>query len=98
MHVQVAVAVHVRKIQAGPAEFFELGGDFIEKLISCAARKKILEAGHGRVGLESPVWGGDMRDLPGGQNRVSGDQGYVKPNGEERIFLCQVNRMLAGRA
>ena len=53
MHVHVAVAVHVRKIQAGSAEFFELSGDFIEKFPSRAPAKKIPQSGPGRVGWES---------------------------------------------
>jgi len=94
MHVQVAVAVHVRKDQAGLAEFFELSGDFIEKLLPRAWAKKILQTGPGRVGWESSVFAGDMRYFRWTQNGAAIGAGDVKSYGKPGIFFCEHYRML----
>jgi hypothetical protein len=94
MHVQVAVAVHVRKIQAGPAEFFELGGDFIEKLLSGVRAKKVAQAGAGRVGWKSSIFVYQVRDFRWRHNRGSIGAGYVKPDSKAGIFFCESHRMV----
>ncbi len=94
MHVQVAVAVHVRKIQAGSAEFFELSGDFIEKLLSRVPAKKIPQAGPGRVRRKSSIFACKVRDFRWAQNWVPVGAGYVKSYSKAGIFFCKSYRML----
>jgi hypothetical protein len=75
------------------AEFFELSSDFIEKVLSRARAKKILQAGPGRVGWESSVFAGDMRYFRWTQNRAAIGAGDVKSYGKPGIFFCEHYRM-----
>ena len=94
MYVQVAVAVHVGKIQAGLAEFFELSGDFIEEVLSRVRAKKIPQAGPGRVGRKSSIFACKVRDFRRAHNRVSIGAGDVKSYSKAGIFFCENYRML----
>jgi hypothetical protein len=94
MHVQVAVAVHVRKIQAGLAEFFELSGDFIKEVLSRVRAKKIPQAGPGRVGRKSSIFARNVRNFRRAHNRVSIGAGDVKSYSKPGIFFCESYRML----
>jgi len=77
------------------AEFFELSGDFIEKVLSRAPAKKILQAGPGRVGWKSSIFAYNMRDFRWTQNRAPIGAGDVKSYGKAGIFFCENYRMLA---
>jgi hypothetical protein len=77
------------------AEFFELSGDFIEKVLSRAAGKKIPQAGPSRAGWESSIFTGNVRDFRWTHNRVSIGAGDVKSYSKAGIFFCESYRMLA---
>jgi hypothetical protein len=76
------------------AEFFELSGDFIVKVPSRAAAKKIPQAGPGRAGWKSSIFADNVRDFRWTHNRVSVGAGDVKSYGEAGIFFCKSYRML----